>query len=350
MIHLHTPQALRAGDKVAAVSLSWGGPGTFPEQFELGRRQLEEAFGVEVVAMPNALKPADWLWRHPEARADDLMMAFDDPAIRGVFSTIGGDDSIRLLPYLRQDILHDNPKVFLGYSDSTVTHMACLKAGVRSYYGPSIMAGFGERGGLFPFTIDTVRNTLFKPRANWTLPRNTGPWSTEVIDWDEPIEPGVTRPREAPSQWRWLQGESHVNGRLLGGCLDVLDFLRGTDYWPDRRHWKGAVLFLETSEAAPPPSRVTRFLRTLAAMGLLQEIRGLLFGRPGGCRPEAFSDYDDAILKAVRDEAGLDIPVVTHLDFGHTDPMWVLPMGATIDIDCTTRRLVLADPATQPRA
>lgn len=350
MTYLQTPRALRPGDKVAAVSLSWGGPGTFPEQFDLGCRQLTAEFDVEVVEMPNARKPADWLWRHPGARADDLMMAFDDSSIQGVISSIGGDDSIRLLPYLQLDVLHRNPKVFLGYSDSTVTQMALLKAGVRSYYGPSIMAGFGERGGIFPFTADAVRKTLFEPRANWSLPESTGPWATETVDWATPVESGIIRPLETPTRWRWLQGSGHVNGRLLGGCLDVLDFLRGTAFWPDAHHWKGAVLFLETSEDAPPPENVTYFLRSLAAMGLLQQLNGLLFGRPGGCRPDKFAAYDDAIMKVVRDEVELDMPVVTHLDFGHTDPMWVLPQGGLIDIDFDRRRLVLAEPATQPRA
>jgi len=350
MKNLLTPQALQAGDRIAAVSLSWGGPGTFPEQYELGKRQLEAAFGVEVVDMPNSRKPADWVWRNPEARAEDLMMAFEDASIHGIFSTIGGDDSIRLLPHIHLDVIHTNPKVFMGYSDSTITHMACLKAGVRSYYGPSIMAGFGERGGILPFTEACVRQTLFEPRANCCLPCNDGPWVTEIVPWEEPVDNGRTRPRETPTEWRWLQGEGHVNGRLLGGCLDVMDFLRGTEFWPSREHWQGAVLFLETSEDAPPPANVSYFLRCLAAMGFLQKLNGLLFGRPGGCRPDRFGAYDEAILKVVRDEVGLDIPVITHLDFGHTDPMWVLPQGALIDIDCRAQKLVLGDRATQPRA
>ncbi len=350
MKHLLTPRALRAGDRIAAVSLSWGGPGSYPDQYELGKRQLEQAFGVEVVDMPHSRRPAEWLWRNPQARAEDLMQAFEDSRIQGVFSTIGGDDSIRLLPHIQLDVIRRNPKVFMGYSDSTITHMACLKAGVRSYYGPSIMAGFGERGGLFPFTEESVRTALFEPRANWCLPQNTGPWVTEIVPFEEPVDSGRIRPREQPTEWHWLQGDGHVNGRLLGGCLEVLDFLRGTDFWPEPDCWQGAVLFLETSEDAPPPANVSYFLRSLAAMGLLQRLKGLLMGRPGGCRPERFADYDAAVLKVVRDEVGLDIPVVTQLDFGHTDPMWVLPQGAMIDINCNARKLVLAECATQPRA
>lgn len=347
-MQLSIPRALRAGDRLAAVSSSWGGPSVFPQQYELGKRQLEAEFGVELVAMPNALREADWLAHNPAARADDLMRAFADPDIAGVVSTIGGDDSIRLLPYLDVDILRQNPKPFLGYSDSTITHLACLQAGVRSYFGPSIMAGFGERGGLLPFMVESVRATLFEPQASWVLPQNDGAWLTEVVDWGIPVEGSPVRPREQPTQWHWLQGSGEVRGHLLGGCMDSLNELPGTPLWPTLDQWQGAVLFMETSEEAPPPDRLLRFIRSLDAMGVLRRLHGILLGRPGGCRPERFAAYDAALLQGVRDEAGLDMPLVTHLDFGHTDPMWVLPMGAQIAIDCSVQQLRLCEPATLP--
>src|SRR5215467_6294315 len=147
------PQKLSPGDKIATVSLSWGGPGTFPHRYEIGKRQLQDEFNLQVVEMPNTLKEADWLARHPQARAEDLMQAFADPALKGIFSTIGGDDSIRLLPYIDLDIMRNNPKIFLGYSDTTISHLICYKAGLVSFYGPSLMAEFAENGGMFPYTL-----------------------------------------------------------------------------------------------------------------------------------------------------------------------------------------------------
>lgn len=348
MLPLQVPRALQPGDRLAAVSLSWGGPGVFPQQYDLGKRQLEAEFGVELVAMPNALRDADWLARNPAARAEDFMQAFADPSINGIVSSIGGDDSIRLLPHLDVDVVRQNPKVFLGYSDTTVSHLFCLKAGLRSYYGPSIMAGFGERGGLLPFMVDSVRATLFEPTPQWTLPANSGAWSTEVVDWAIPVDGSPSRPREQPTQWHWLQGEGRVRGHLLGGCMDSLHELPGTPLWPTLDQWQDAVLFMETSEEAPPPDRLLRFIRALDAMGVLRRLKAILLGRPGGCRPQRFADYDAALVRGVRDEAGLDLPVITQLDFGHTDPMWVLPMGAEMEIDCSARRLRLIEPATRP--
>ena len=135
------PERLKKGDKIAVVSLSWGGLGDdmFIHKYDIAKVRLEKDFGLEVVAMPHALKGSEFVYVHPELRAKDLMDAFADPSIKGIFCAIGGDDSIRLLPYIDYEIIRNNPKIFMGYSDTTVSHFMMNKAGVVSYYGPSVM-------------------------------------------------------------------------------------------------------------------------------------------------------------------------------------------------------------------
>jgi hypothetical protein len=41
--------------------------------------------------------------------------------------------------------------------------LAFLKAGVTSFYGPALMAGFDENGGLSPYMAESVRQVLFAP-------------------------------------------------------------------------------------------------------------------------------------------------------------------------------------------
>ena len=93
------PTCLHKGDTIATVTLSWGGPAAFPERYQVGKKQLEDEFGIRVVEMPHTLSDDQWLHHHPQARAHDLMQAFCDPTIKAIISTIGGDDSIRILPY-----------------------------------------------------------------------------------------------------------------------------------------------------------------------------------------------------------------------------------------------------------
>lgn len=102
---LTKPPKLQEGDKVATVSLSWGGPGLIPHRYEAGKKQLEEAFGLAVIEMPHTLKEPKWLSENPKARADDLMEAFSNSEIKGIISTIGGDDSIRILRHLDLDLM-----------------------------------------------------------------------------------------------------------------------------------------------------------------------------------------------------------------------------------------------------
>jgi muramoyltetrapeptide carboxypeptidase LdcA involved in peptidoglycan recycling len=82
-------------------------------------------------------------------------------------------------------------------------------------------------------------------------------------------------------------------------------------------------------------------------MGVLSAVAGIVSGRPGGGVPaDGFGDYDDAILQVVAQEEGLTgLPVVTRMDFGHTDPMMVLPYGVQAEIDCDAERFAIVESA-----
>ena len=341
------PQMLRPGNRIAAISLSWGGPGTIPYRYEIGKQQFEEAFGVTVIETEHALRDADWLARNPEARADDLMAAFVDETIDGIISTIGGEDSIRTLPYLDLDLIWNNPKVFMGFSDTTISHAACFKAGIVSFYGPSFMAGFAENGGMFPYMVDSVQRTLFSPEPVGVIEPNRAGWTVEHLPWENPENQLIRRKLNPSTDWKFHQKAGVVEGQLFGGCVEVLDWLRGTDYFPAATDLQGAVLFLETSEEAPPPSFLTRFVRCVAAMGILEGLAGILLGRPGGgVDPDTFHEYDDALCKTVREEHGLnDMPIVTNMDFGHTDPMFVIPIGMKVRIDSAKQEIAIDEAA-----
>ena len=340
------PRRLRRGSRVAAVSLSWGGPGAIPHRYAAGKRQFEEEFGGAVTETEHALRAPAWLARNPRARAEDLMAAFADPGVDGIIATIGGDDSIRLLPYLELNVIRNNPKVFMGYSDTTVTHCVCRAAGLVSFYGPSFMSGFAENTGMFPYMVDSVRRTLFESAPIGSLPQNESGWTVEHLDW-VPSNQSVARQLNPCTGWIFHQQEGVVEGRLFGGCVEVLDWLRGTPVFPSADSLDGAILFLETSEEAPPPAMLEQFIRSLAAMDCLQPLAGILLGRPGGqIDPATFPAYADTLCRTVREEYGLcELPIVSNMDFGHTDPMMVLPLGVRMRIDSERRELSILEAA-----
>ncbi|MBB3018441.1 muramoyltetrapeptide carboxypeptidase LdcA involved in peptidoglycan recycling [Microvirga lupini] len=339
------PQALRPGDRVAIVSTSWGGPAVFPHRYEAGKRYLTDAFGLVPVEMPHALRDADWLDRNPQARAEDIHTAFADPSIKGVIASIGGDDAIRLIPHIDLSVIADNPKVFLGYSDPTVLHFGCLKAGLRSFYGPTIMAGFAENGGMHAYAENALRKAVFDVAPIGEIEPNREGWTVEHLPWKDP-ENQTRRRKLTPSTGpRTLQGSGTVQGNLIGGCAEVLEMLKGSDWWPPLDYWDGAILFYETSEEVPAAAQVLRWLRNFAAQGILQRLSGIVLGRPGGQTDEAYrQEQERAVLRALEEAALTHLPVLAELDFGHTDPIATLPYGAMAEIDCALARLTILEP------
>lgn len=337
---LRKPRKLSPNSRIAVVSPSWGGPATFPNRFEAGKKQFSEEFGVELVEMPNCRKPAEWLHMNPKARAEDLMLAFSDSTIDGIVASIGGDDAIRLIPYLDLDIIANNPKVFMGYSDTTTLHFACYKAGVSSFYGPSIMAGFAENAGIFPYMREAISKTLFSSEAVGLIPE-AKEWTVEHLEWGAGENQLKRRQTKAPLGRSLLQGHGVVEGHLLGGCIDVFPMILGTSIWPSVEQFDGAILFLETSEEAPKPDDMQRILRNLGTQGILHRLSALLIGRPGG-NVDDLRQYDVAFQKTLSEEFGLsDLPILAQMDFGHTDPMCVLPYGARTRVDCSTKEVII---------
>ena len=335
---------LKAGDKVAAVSLSWGGPGQFPARYQAGKRELAQRFGVELVAMPNALRDEQWLYQHPEARADDLHKAFADPQYQAVFSTIGGDDSLRILPYLDDDLIKANAKIFLGYSDTTVTHLYLSHLGIPSFYGPAIMAGFAEAGGMLSYTEQSVRRALFLPENLGPIPCCEDPWINTPPDFEDDYQ--VPRPTHPPLPRLTLQGQQAAEGRLLGGCFEALEFCRGTPVWPTAQQWRGAVLFLEIAEApaVTTPNKVIWFIRNLAAQGIVSDLAGIILARVGEQVPvSAYPAYEDALVKGLKEANRTDMPVISRVEFGHTDPMCVLPYGVKVRLEPKGAGIVLLE-------
>ena len=180
------PERLRKGDKVAIVSLSSGmlGEDWAIHKLDIAKERLEKDFGLKVVVMPNALKGIEFLDKHPELRAKDLMDAFKDQSIKAIFNAIGGEDTIRLLPYIDFDIIKNNPKILTGFSDTTTNHFMMYKAGVVSYYGASIMNNFGEYIKINDYTKDAIINTLFEPKQKFEIkPSKTCSYEKDKVWW-----------------------------------------------------------------------------------------------------------------------------------------------------------------------
>ncbi len=341
------PTHLSPGDRVAVVSLSSGilGETKFIHKYYLAKERLERDYGLRVEAMPNALRGADYLYRHPEARAQDLMDAFRDPSIRAVFCAIGGDDTIRLLPYIDFDVLRANPKIFTGFSDTTSNHFMMHRAGLVSYYGLSVMCDLAEYVSINEYSRDLMERTIFRPQPRLEIPCSEFcAFEKEKVMWAEE-NMHLPRPRRKNTGYEILQGSGKVEGELLGGCLDVFVELIGTEIWPKPEEWEGKLLLLETSEVDMPDELLRWNLRGLQAQGILSRVNGVVFGKPAA--EDKFESYKEVLRQVIGFEAGLpELPILYNVNVGHSYPIGLFPLGLRYELDCDRKRLTLLEPAT----
>ncbi len=342
MLKLVKPQRLNRGDKIATVSLSWGGAGDtdFLWRYNLGKKRLQEQFGLEVVEMSNTLKGSSYLYHHPEKRAEDLMAAFSDTSIKAIFTCIGGAESVRMLPYIDFDIIKNNPKIFIGYSDTTITHFICIKANLSSFYGASILAELAENVKIFDYTAHWLEKTLFDASPIGLIPA-AEEWTGERIEWIE-SNASIAKTMVKNQGYEFLQGNGVTQGRLIGGCIEVMEMIKGTSLWPPNEIFEDAILFLETSEDMPKPIYVEHWLRNYGSQGILQKAKAIVFGKP--YQEKYYNEYKTSIMKIVSELELYNLPIVYNMSFGHNEPMICLPYGAMAEIDCDKKTFSIIEP------
>lgn len=156
---------------IAIVSLSSGvlGENFVKHELEIGLKRLQK-FELNVEFMPNALKGMEYLRKHPEKRAEDLLRALRDSKYDMILCAIGGDDTYRLLPYLFDDHKLENAisnKIFLGFSDTTFNHFMFHKVGMNTFYGQAFLTDICEIGSDMPaytkkYFTELIENGMIK--------------------------------------------------------------------------------------------------------------------------------------------------------------------------------------------
>ncbi|MBX9348417.1 LD-carboxypeptidase [Chromobacterium vaccinii] len=253
------------------------------------------------------------------ARLAELRRFLFDPGIRAILPPWGGERAIELLPGLDFAALAElPPKWVAGFSDvSTLMAPLTLRAGWATLHGPNLMD--------LPLKDRAFGNEALLAALETGLPPAQAQHG-RYWRWDEPGRQFVNRVRLLGG------GSGKMEGRLIGGCLDVLAPLQGTPYFDlDAFKAEPAILYLENCELAP--CGVLRALAGLRLSGALDGLAGLVLGRSSG--PDA-ADGDalsyEGALRAALD--GLPYPVAVDADIGHVPPQWSLLNGswATLEV------------------
>jgi len=333
---------LKKGDKVAVLSPSFAAPGRFPHVYELGLKRLREVFELEPVEFPATKK----LGATGEERAADLIGAFEDPSMKGIITSIGGDDQVTYIKNLPVEPFTQNPKPFFGYSDNTHFANFLWMNGIPSFYGGALFTQFAMEGKIDDFTLKYLKLALFESGEHEL---EASPIYNDIgLDWNDPANLGKMEAFLPNYGWQW-DGSENAEGISWGGCLESIDeLLRHNIAIPALSDFENIILFTETSEEMPSADYVFRVYRALGERGILARVRGILVGRPkswefGNEHDEAWqiahrAEQRETILRVVR-SYNPTVPLVQNLDFGHTSPQIPLPYGGRIRIDSKEKRI-----------
>lgn len=325
MKDLIVPKKICKGDTVAFISLSGGRAGDedMLKRYETGKQRFQEIFGVKVVETPHALKGSKYLYEHPEKRAEDLMWALQNKEISAIICNMGGDDSYRVLPYIDTQVIHNNPKVFMGYSDIATWMAVFAYAGVRAYYGPNVLTPIAQPGSLDIYTEEAIRCTLFETEVIGEIkcseaytPIEWRDIKPKKIKWTKNIGYSVT------------QGQGVKQGRLFPMCGGPLQQIMGTKYFPSEDFFEGAFIAIEHGPVYGSQLAGLHSLRAFAAAGIFDRAAGVITGK---LDEEARNILFKVINQEVHRE---DMILLENVDFVHHTPMTILPVGAMCEIDC----------------
>ena len=322
------PQKLNRGDTVALISPSWGcaGSARVAWKYKLGCERLKE-IGLKVISAPNALKGTTYLRNHPEARAEDMMWAFTNPAVNGILCNIGGNDSERILPYLDPTVFVQNPKIFCGYSDAMSLHLFLNHLGLMTYYGDNLLTTIAEQNGWHSYSKAAFAKAFFDDSViGKILPSDEVSYSG-----NHHTNPAYRKEYVKRTGYQVIQGAGTACGRLFGGHGGLVEYGEASIIQLTDADFRNKLLFFEDIEPICDYDYLTRFFQQLGQKGWLPLLNGILIGqmRIG----EDFQKLSDSVTSVIAGEYGLSrMPVVYGLNVGHISPITILPYGAEAKI------------------
>jgi muramoyltetrapeptide carboxypeptidase len=311
------PPRLKPGDTVGLIEPA---SSTFESVKIQVAVEVIEALGLEARPAPHVTDRYGYLAGKDKDRADDVNRLFADPSVNAIVAVRGGWGCARLLPYLDFSVIAKNPKILVGYSDLTALLLPVFaRTGLITFHGPMGVSTWNS------FNVGYLKRVLFDAEAvTFENVKETKDTLVQTENRIQTITPGVAR------------------GRILGGNLSVLAGIVGSGYLPD---WGGAILFVE--EVEEKISRVDRLLTQLRLAGILDKLRGVVFGNCTKCEPG--DGFGSLTLEEVLNDhlKPLNVPAWSGAMIGHIDRQFTIPEGSEVEIDATKGTIAMLEPAVR---
>lgn len=282
--------------------------------YRQGIRYLKNS-GYNVIESNHVLDQYGYLAGDDLDRANDVNKMFCDPAIDAIICSRGGYGTPRIIDQIDFEAIRRTPKIFVGYSDITSLHLAIWQqTGLITFSGAMVAVEMGK--GIAPFTEQGFWRAL------------TSIESIGLLSNPPDIPLRVFKPGTA-------------EGKLLGGCLSLINVLLGTTYCPD---FKDAILFIEDIDEEP--YRVDRYLAQLKLAGILTEVAGIVVGQFIDCNPKDPEKPSLDLEEIFRDYfSPLNIPIITNFAYGHGTVKHTIPVGVQAILDTDRGGLIITESA-----
>lgn len=237
-------------------------------------------------------------------RAKDIEDMFLDKEVDGILCLRGGYGTPRILDKINYDVIKNNPKFFIGYSDITALHIAFnQRCNLITFHG--VMAGTCPEWD--EFTYKSLINSI-----NYT----------DTLDIKNPKDEKI-----------YTLIEGSCEGILTGGNLSLIVSTLGTDYEIDT---KEKILFIE--EIDESIYKLDRMLTQLDLAGKLKDCNGIIFGDFCNCKKENKDDFE--LIDLLKDKIQkYNKPCIFNLKSGHCNPMITLPLGAKCILDSSKKKI-----------
>ncbi|WXR60295.1 S66 peptidase family protein [Peptostreptococcaceae bacterium AGR-M142] len=319
---------LKKGDIIGIFSPSSPATNTCPKRFNRAKEYLKSK-GFEILEGSLTGKNDYYRSGSIKQRAEELNELIRNKDVRCIMSTIGGWNSNSILPYIDYEAFKKDPKIIIGYSDVTAILLAIYKkTGIKTFYGPALVASFGELEPLVNQTFEYFEDLIIKDIKypyEFKMPEF---WTDEFIDWENQDRAKKLRKND------WIcVTKGCVKGRLIGGNLNTMQGFFASEYMPEIK--KGDILFIE--DCLSNSAVIERSFSMLKVSGVLDRIGGIILGKH-----ELFDDLKtnkkpyEILLEVLN---GREIPFIAEFDCAHTHPMLSVPIGCEVELDATNKTI-----------
>ena len=299
---------------------------------ELDLKRLESAIkninekGFNVIETENVRTDNLGRSSSKEERAKQLESLFLDKEVDAIISASGGDFLMEMIPYLNYEVIKNNPKWFQGYSDPTwLTYTITTNLDIATIYSNNFKSfGMKPWHKSLETNIKILKGDLINQKSfeKYELYKKNQETGLEDYNLTEKVK------------WKIITGEKEVaiNGRMIGGCLDVINEIYGTNYdktqeFLEKYQNDGIIWYLENYSLTSED--LTRVLWKLNDKGYFKYTKGIIFGRSLNYQSFYNLSFEETIKSSLKD---LKVPIITEADFGHLSPRMTIINGAIAEI------------------